>query len=231
MSGAAGDRPGATATVVVADDHALVRHGVQLIISQCPYLEVVGEAADGEELLARVAQHEPNLVLTDIAMPGIDGFTAIAAIKAQRASTRILAMSMHDAPEVIRRAVQAGADGYVLKNAPASELTHALLCVAQGRRYFSSEVAQRLAEAAEPDPRAALTERQLEVLVRLTSGQSSKEIGFELGLSPRTVDVHRASVMSRLGVGDLATLTLYAVRWGLVNPRDFEQSRLRSSGT
>ncbi len=211
-------------TIVIADDHALVRHGIRLIISQVDGLRVVGEASDGDELLSLVASLAPDLVLSDIAMPRVDGFTAIAAIKARHPQTHVLAMSMHDAPEIIRKAIRAGANGYIVKNAPATELTHAIQCVAHGIRYFSSEVAFRLAESEEADPGDVLTERQLEILIRLVSGQSSKQIGFELGLSPRTVDVHRAAVMARLGVGDLATLTLYAVRWRLVDPQKFSRN-------
>lgn len=221
--------PANAAGVIIADDHAFVRHGIRLLVSSMAGLTVLGEAADGEALVQAVDRTPPALVLTDISMPGVDGFTAIATIRQRHPGVKVLVMSMHDASEFVRRAIRAGADGYVLKNASAVELEHAIFTLLRGGRFFSSEVSLRLAQTTEPDPRTLLTPRQLEVLCRLVAGSGSKEIAFELGLSPRTVDVHRAAIMTRLGLGDLASLTLHAVRWGLIDPRHLAGSPHRSS--
>lgn len=205
--------------IVLADDHELVRAGLRLLFSQMDGLQVVGEASGGHALLQLVDQLQPDLVVTDLSMPDGDGLGAIDSIKQRWPSIKLIAISMYDSPDFVRRAVRGGANAYVLKGAPPFELEHAVRAVMHGSSYFSPQVAQRLVQVTEPAPQDVLTQRQLEILQRLASGRSAKEIAFELSLSPKTVDVHRAALMTRLQIGDLASLTLYAVRHGLVNPQ------------
>lgn len=203
---------------VIADDHAMVRSGLRMLASTISPLVVSAEVSNGQELVDYVRNNQVGLVLTDISMPVMDGIAAIESIRSFNRNIKIIALSMYDSAEFIKRAVRAGADGYVLKNAPTHELEYAIKAVLMGAGYFSTEVSKRMAEETEPDPHEVLTERQMEILRLLVRGQSSKEIGFELGLSPKTVDVHRAAIMARLKVNDLASLTLYAVRFGIVDP-------------
>jgi DNA-binding NarL/FixJ family response regulator len=205
--------------LVLADDHELVRAGLRLLFSQMDGLQVVGEASGGRELLPLVHRLRPDLVVTDLSMPDGDGLSAIEAVKGSLPDIKLIVISMYDTPDFVRRAVRGGADGYVLKGAPPFELEHAVRAVMRGSSYFSPQVAQRLLQTSEPAPEDVLTQRQIEILKQLARGHSAKEIAFELGLSPKTVDVHRAALMARLQIGDLASLTLYAVRHGLVDPQ------------
>jgi DNA-binding NarL/FixJ family response regulator len=149
-------------------------------------------------------------------MPGIDGITALAQIRSRHPDVRIIVLSMHDEPEVVRRAVASGASAYLRKDANDFELASALHSVMATGSYISAGVARLLLEPAEPSIEEQLTPRQIEILKLLAEGQSAKQIGFALGLSSKTVDVHRARIMDRLGVRDLPGLTLYAVRKGLL---------------
>jgi DNA-binding NarL/FixJ family response regulator len=208
-----------TITVVLADDHDLVRSGVKALLATIPGVRVIGEARNGEELLAYLDRHpHPDLVITDIAMPSMDGFAAVTAIRARYPGLRVLVLSMYDSVDFVKRAVASGANGYMMKDAPPNELAHALHTIVASGSYFSSAVARGLLQNPEPTAGEALTPRQLEILTMLAKGQTSKQIGWELGLSPKTVDVHRARIMQRLGISDLASLTRYAVRKGLVKP-------------
>lgn len=209
-----------TVRLVLAEDHALVRAGLKLLFEQMEGVAVVGEAAGGHELVETVARRRPDLVVTDLSMPDGDGLTAIETLRNLYPQLRLIAMSMYDTPDFVRRAVRAGADGYVLKGAPPFEMEFAVRSVMLGTGYFSPQVSQKLAAAAEPLPQEALTPRQLEILTHIARGLSAKEIGFKLNLSSKTVDVHRSAIMTRLGLSDVASLTLYAVRNGLVDPRD-----------
>jgi DNA-binding NarL/FixJ family response regulator len=181
-------------------------------------VRVVGEARDGHELLALLTGQLPDVVVTDISMPRLDGLTALARIKAQYPQLPVLVLSMYDTADFIKRAVASGADGYVLKGSSAHELEQALRSIVLTGSYFSAAITQQLLIPTEPDAGQELTERQVEVLTMMARGRSAKEIGFELGLSSKTVDAHRARIMERLGLNDIASLTLYAVRKGLVKP-------------
>lgn len=203
--------------VVLADDHDLVRSGLKLLLEMVRGVKIVAEARNGEELLAAVRHYAPDLVLTDISMPGMDGLTALAALRAMAHPPRVLVVSMHDSPDFIRRALQLGAAGYVMKDSSPVEFEHALRSVMAGHAYLSAQVSQRLVQASERSPEELLTGRQREILVLLARGRASKEVAFALGLSPKTVDVHRARIMERLGINDLPGLTLYCVRHGLID--------------
>ena len=202
--------------VVLADDHDLVRSGIKALLSTVDGVRVIAEARNGNELLALLDSVKPDVVMTDISMPGMDGITAIAEIHARHPDVRVIVLSMYDTVDFVKRAVANGACGYLMKDAPPFELEQALRSVMATGSYFSAAVAQRLLQPSEPTVDDELTTRQVEILTLIAQGKSAKEIAFELGLSPKTVDVHRARIMERLRLNDIASLTRYAVRKGLV---------------
>jgi DNA-binding NarL/FixJ family response regulator len=204
--------------VVLADDHDLVRSGIKALLSMIDGVEVIAEARDGEELIALVDSLMPDVVMTDISMPGMDGITAIAHIHGRHPQVRLLVLSMYDTVDFVKRAVANGACGYLMKDAPPFELEQAVRSVMATGSYFSPSIAQRLLQPSEPTVDDELTHRQVEILRLIAQGRASKEIAYELGLSPKTVDVHRARIMERLHLNDIASLTLYAVRKGLIKP-------------
>jgi two-component system, NarL family, nitrate/nitrite response regulator NarL len=202
--------------VVLADDHDLVRSGIKALLSTVDGVQVIAEARNGNELLQLLESVKPDVVMTDISMPGMDGITAIAEIHSRWPDVRVLVLSMYDTVDFVKRAVANGACGYLMKDAPPFELEQALRSVMATGSYFSAAVAQRLLQPSEPTVDDELTTRQVEILTLIAQGKSAKEIAFELGLSPKTVDVHRARIMERLRLNDIASLTRYAVRKGLV---------------
>jgi DNA-binding NarL/FixJ family response regulator len=215
MKNSAGDQP---IRVVLADDHDLVRSGIKALLSMVERVEVIAEARDGQELVTLVSALKPDVVMTDISMPGMDGIAAIAEIHAKHPEVRLLVLSMYDTVDFVKRAVANGACGYLMKDAPPFELEQALRSVMATGSYFSPAIAQRLLQPSEPTVDDELTHRQVEILKLIAQGKASKEIAYELGLSPKTVDVHRARIMERLRLNDIASLTLYAVRKGLIKP-------------
>jgi DNA-binding NarL/FixJ family response regulator len=204
--------------VVLADDHDLVRSGIRALLGMIDGVEVIAEARDGRELVTVVESLQPDVVMTDISMPGMDGITAIAEIHSRFPQVRMLVLSMYDTVDFVKRAVANGACGYLMKDAPPFELEQALRSVMATGSYFSPAIAQRLLQPSEPTVDDELTHRQVEILKLIAQGKASKEIAYDLGLSPKTVDVHRARIMERLRLNDIASLTLYAVRKGLVKP-------------
>ena len=204
--------------VVLADDHDLVRSGIKALLSMIDGVEVIAEARDGLELIQLVENLEPDVVMTDISMPRMDGIAAISQIHARHPKVRLLVLSMYDTVDFVKRAVASGACGYLMKDAPPFELEQAVRSVMATGSYFSPAIAQRLLQPSEPTIDDELTQRQIEILKLIAQGRASKEIAFELGLSPKTVDVHRARIMERLRLNDIASLTLYAVRKGLIKP-------------
>ena len=204
-------------SVVLADDHEMVRSGLKALLDPTPSMRVVGEARDGQELLAWLdSRPHPDVVITDLAMPQMDGLDAIARIRQRYPDLPILVVSASETAEFVKQAVTNGANGYLMKGAPPDELQRALRQIVRTGTYFSSSVAQLLLQRQEPTAEQQLTGRQLEILTMLARGLSSKEIAYELGLSHKTVDVHRARIMQRLGISDVASLTRYAVRNRLV---------------
>lgn len=210
--------PAQPVRVVLADDHDLVRSGIKALLTMVEGVQVVAEARDGKELIALVEDLMPDVVMTDISMPGMDGITAIAEIHAKHPEVRLLVLSMYDTVDFVKRAVANGACGYLMKDAPPFELEQAVRSVMATGSYFSPAIAQRLLQPSEPTVDDELTHRQVEILRLIAQGRASKEIAYELGLSPKTVDVHRARIMERLRLNDIASLTLYAVRKGLIKP-------------
>src|SRR5512140_77129 len=204
--------------VVLADDHELVRSGIKALLSMVEGVNVIAEAADGRELVTLVDSLRPDLVMTDISMPVMDGIAAIAEIHGRHPNMRLLVLSMYDTVDFVKRAVASGACGYLMKDAPPFELEQAVRSVMATGSYFSPSIAQRLLQPSEPTADDELTHRQVEILKLIAQGLASKEIAFQLGLSSKTVDVHRARIMDRLRLNDIASLTLYAVRKGLIKP-------------
>jgi DNA-binding NarL/FixJ family response regulator len=211
--------------VVLADDHNLVRAGLRALLEELPGVEVVAECENGREALAAVAALRPDVALLDIGMPGISGLDAAARLAGEVPETRVVMLSMHSSERFVARALSAGAAGYVLKEACVDELPLILAAVTRGETYLSPGISRPLVEAlrarlaggADLDP---LTPRQREILQLLAEGKNTKEIGHLLGLSVKTVETHRAQIMSRLEIRDLPGLVRYAVRAGLVRADD-----------
>jgi DNA-binding NarL/FixJ family response regulator len=203
-------------TVLLADDHALVRRGFRRLLEDDAELAVVGEASNGEEAIALAASLTPHVIVMDAAMPGTSGLAAIKVILAQRPSARILMLSMHSEETLVQQAMAAGARGYVLKNALDLDLAAAVKKIAAGETVLDPAVAR---PAPLPGERAKrLTPRELEVLQLICNGLSNKEIGVKLEVSVNTVAVHRANIMNALGVHKTAELVMYALQNGLVSP-------------
>jgi DNA-binding NarL/FixJ family response regulator len=202
-------------TILLVDDHSLVRRGFRRILEDEPDMKVVGEAGDGDEAVKMAASLHPQVVLMDCALPTINGLDATRRILAHRPQTAVLMLSMHSEPTWVRQAIDAGAKGYILKNAIDLELGPAVRRIAAGETVFDPQV--------EPDSplkgerNESLTPRELEVLQMICNGQSNKEIATALDLSANTVAVHRANIMNALGIHKTAELVVYAIRAGLVN--------------
>ncbi len=210
--------------VLLADDHTLVRAGIRGLLQGLEGVEVVGEAGDGQEAVHLAESLRPDVVLLDVGMPGLNGLEVAGRIGAFDASIRVVILSMHSSEEYVLRALRAGCAGYLLKASAVSELEVAVRAVARGETYLSPAVSKRVVDdyvsrtGGAADPLDALTPRQREVLQLAAEGFSSKEIAQRLGVSYRTVEAHRAQLMERLGVHDLAGLVRFAVRVGLVRP-------------
>ena len=215
-----------TLRIALADDHTLVREGLRALLSGLAGVEVVGEAADGLAALALVAQANPDVLLSDIAMPGLNGLDLVARVGKEFPRTRVLVLSMHSDAEYVRTALLAGAAGYLLKNADAAELEAAIRAVGRGETWVSPGVSRAVVEALTKgglpadDPRAILTPRQLEILQLVAEGSSTKQIAHKLSLSVKTVETHRSQLMDRLGIRDVAGLVRYAIRVGIIRSED-----------
>jgi DNA-binding NarL/FixJ family response regulator len=207
--------------VLVADDHMIARTGIRHVLESEADFEVVGEAASGTEALALVLELHPDVVVLDISMPGVTGLEVAARLRTSSPDTRILILSMHDQAEYVLESVRAGAHGYLLKDTAATELREAIRAVCQGESYFSPPVASRLTAAVRNDQATQsgldqLTGREREVLLGIAQGRTNKEIAGELGISHRTVETHRESLMRKLQLRTVAELTRFALGAGLV---------------
>jgi DNA-binding NarL/FixJ family response regulator len=202
-------------TILLVDDHSLVRRGFRRILEDDPDMEVVGEAADGVEAVRLAGDLHPQVVVMDCALPGMNGLDATRAILADAPDTAVLMLSMHSESTWVRQAIDVGAKGYILKNALDLELGAAVRKVAAGETVFDPQVEQRTALKGERN--SGLTPRELEVLQMIVDGKSNKEIAAALELSANTIAVHRANIMNTLGIHKTAELVVYAIRSGLVN--------------
>jgi DNA-binding NarL/FixJ family response regulator len=202
-------------TVLLVDDHSLVRRGFRRMLEDESDMQVVGEAGNGEEAVKLARSVHPKVVVMDCALPGMNGLEATRQIIEDSPDTAVLMLSMHTESTWVRQAIEAGAKGYVLKNALDLELGAAIRKVAAGETVFDPQVEQRAALKGERS--SALTPRELEVLQMIVDGKSNKEIAAALDLSANTVAVHRANIMNSLGIHKTAELVVYAIRTGLVN--------------
>jgi DNA-binding NarL/FixJ family response regulator len=201
-------------TVLLVDDHALVRKGFRRMLEDDPTITVVGEANDGNDAVKLALQLRPRVTVMDCALPGISGIEASRQIRAKWADAAILMLSMHSEDTLIRQALEAGARGYILKNAMDLDLLKAVRSVAEGKTVIDPSLVKP--EALKGERESGLTARELEVLQHIVSGKSNKEIASDLGLSANTVAVHRANIMDALGIHKTAELVVYAIRNGLV---------------
>src|ERR1700739_3550560 len=202
-------------TVLLVDDHALVRKGFRRMLEDDPTITVVGEANDGNDAVKLAIQLRPRVTVMDCALPGISGIEASRQIRAKWAEAAILMLSMHSEDTLIRQALEAGAKGYVLKNAMDLDLVSAIKKVAEGQTVLDPQITRSGKMRGERD--TGLTPRELEILQHIVAGKSNKEIANELNLSANTVSVHRANIMDALGMHKTAELVVYAIRNGLVN--------------
>jgi len=215
----------ASIRVVLVDDHALVRQGFRRILEDDPELQVVGEASNGLDAIGLVKKTDPDVVVMDMAMPEMSGLHATMELMKQRPGTKVLILSMYSDEQYVRNALDAGAKGYILKNAIENDLTRAVKAVASGEQYLAPELSSLLIRAIQTggfektaDPYERLTQREKQVLQLIAHGKSNKEIAVMLDLSVNTVAVHRANLMSAHGVHKTAELVLFAVKKGLVLP-------------
>jgi DNA-binding NarL/FixJ family response regulator len=215
------DRP---IRVLVADDHTIVRTGIRHVLEGEPGFDVVGEASNGMEVFELATELHPDVVVLDISMPGESGLQIAARLGTVPSPPRVLILSMHDNAEYVLESVRAGAHGYLLKDTAATELRTAIRAVCRGESYFSPPVASRLSAAVrgEHEARAApleqLTGREREVLEGIARGRTNKEIAADLGISYRTVETHRESLMKKLQIRTVAELTRFALSAGIVEP-------------
>ena len=211
--------------IVLADDHTILRHGLRLVLERQPDFHVIGEASNGREAVDIVIRENPDVVIMDIAMPLLNGIEAAKRIYDERLRTAIVILSMHSDEGYVLKALRAGAHGYLLKDSAETDLIQAIRAVCAGKAFFSPAVSKiladdylrRLQHQGVEDPYDLLTPRERELLQLVAELKSTKDIASLLGLSPHTVDTHRAHLMQKLNVHSIAELILYAVRKGVVS--------------
>ncbi|MDO8689189.1 MAG: response regulator transcription factor [Dehalococcoidia bacterium] len=211
--------------VLIADDHAIVRAGVRLLLESQSDMEVVGEAVDGHAAVEMVRDLEPDLILMDVAMPNMNGIEATQLIKERFPGVQVLALTMHEDERYFFRILQAGASGYVVKGASPADLLAAVRAVAQGQAYLYPSVAKQLLDdylkrveaGEERDSYDGLSEREREVLRLIAEGRTSRSMADQLVLSVNTVERHRANIMGKLNLHSRAELIKYAIRKGLIS--------------
>jgi DNA-binding NarL/FixJ family response regulator len=208
-------------TVLVADDHAIVRDGLAGLLAAQPGFQVIGTAADGREAVRLAVQLQPAVVIMDIAMPEMNGIEAAREIRMRAPRARVVILSMHSSVEHVFHALEAGADGYLLKESAAKEIVAAVRAVHAGKRYLSRRIAETLAEGvsrgARESPLNRLSARERQVLQLVTEGHSSAQIAATLHLSPKSVDTYRSRLMQKLHIGDVPGLVKFAIQHGLTS--------------
>jgi two-component system response regulator NreC len=211
--------------IVLAEDHTILREGLRALLSSDPKFEIVGEVEDGREAVRCVEKLGPDLILMDLSMPRMSGMEAIREIKKRYPQSKVIALTVHKTEEYLHTTLQAGADGYVLKDATHNELVVAIKSVMKGKPYLSPGVSEKVIEGylqgketLKPDsPWESLSQREREVLKLIAEGYKNKEIAEELCISLKTVEKHRANLMKKLDLHNAAALTVYAMGKGLVN--------------
>jgi two-component system, NarL family, response regulator LiaR len=210
--------------VLITDDHGVVRQGLRMYLSRNPDLEIVGEAANGEEAVEKAGNLSPDVVLMDLLMPKMDGIAATEQIKARSPEVAVVALTSVLSDAAVAGAIRAGAIGYLLKDADAEELHRAIKAAAEGRVYLAPEAASRLLrEIRAPERPEELTERETEVLGLLARGRSNRQIAGELFIGEHTVKAHVSRVLAKLGVESRTQAALHAVRIGLVSVEDLSE--------
>ncbi len=211
-------------TVLIADDHALVREGIIAFLKLCDDIEVVAEASDGLEAIEKAKKFNPDVVLMDIAMPKLGGLEATIELKHARPDIKILVLTQYDDKEYISRFLKAGVSGYLLKRAVGSELVSAIRAVSRGEFYLFSSIASKVVagylgkdrESAVEDPYEKLTDREKQVLKLVAEGYTHKEIGDMLTISTKTVIAHQTNISEKLGIGSRAALIKFAIQKGII---------------
>jgi DNA-binding NarL/FixJ family response regulator len=208
--------------LLIADDHGVVRGGLRLLLDRQPDMEVVAEGADGAEALAEALAHQPDLAILDVAMPRLTGLQATREIRAAAPGVRVLILSMHDDERYLFEALKAGASGYVLKQKADQDLVDAVRAVGRDEPFLTNSALRSLVREwmadASSGPREPLSPREQEVLKLLAEAHTNREISELLGVSAKTVEHHRASILRKLGMRDRVELVRYAIRRGLVEP-------------
>ncbi|MEL7832563.1 response regulator transcription factor [Fodinibius sp. Rm-B-1B1-1] len=211
-------------SVLIADDHEIIRFGISTYLSSSEDIEIVGEASTGEECLQLFQETHPDICILDIGMPDKDGIETAKEIRACEQETKILILSMHIDKEILRRALSADINGYLLKNTEKRDLLHGIRAIVKGQQVFSDPISEMIKESfltKTPDRnnhyQQDITEREREILQLIVDGLTSKEIAEKLYISPRTVDTHRANLMEKLQLNNIAELVRYSIRHQLVN--------------
>lgn len=209
--------------LVIADDHAIVREGLKRIVGDVADLQVVGEAADGTEVMQRVRELDFDVLVLDLSMPGRSGMELIKLVKSEKPKLRVLVLSMHQETQYAVRAIKSGASGYLTKESAPAQLEQAIRKIASGGAYISAEVAEQLALGAMPGaqsaaPHETLSDREFEVFRMLVAGDSVSDIAARLNLSVKTVSTHKANLMQKLGLSNQSELVRYALKHGLADP-------------
>ena len=211
--------PDETIRVLLVDDHPIVREGIRALLSESEQMNIVGDAADGEESVRKVEELSPDIVVMDIGLPKMNGLEATRVILEEHPSTRIIVLTIYDNKEYALQALRSGARGYLIKNAPSEELIDAIETVHMGGLFFPEEVSQmvvqQLADQSETEERPELTRRESQVLALIAEGLSNRDIASRLSVSVRTVETHREHVMRKLDIHSVAGLTKYAINQGL----------------
>ena len=217
--------------ILLADDHTLILAGIRALLKEIEGVTIIAEANNGRDAVAIAKAENPNLVVMDISMKELNGIEATAQIKADNPATQVLVLSMHTTEDVVRRALKAGASGYLVKDSAPLELRMAIEAIMRGEHYISSRVSRHLVSGLVAGAKSGessidtLTPRQREILQMIAEGKSTKEIAFVLKVSGKTIETHRGALMERLGIRDVAGLVLYAVRNRLVNVDDGQEYR------
>lgn len=211
----------ATIDIVLADDHELLRDGFKNMLKKLPHLRLVAEVANGKQLCEAVGRYRPQVVITDIKMPLVDGVEATKFIKSECAGVKVIALTNYDEQELIFEMIQAGADGYLVKTASKKEIMEAITTVLNGKVYYCDTTSQKLlthlndqTREVKKEPEIKLTRRELEVMRLICKGYSQKEIGNELGISPRTVETHKESIQEKIGERSTVRIAIFAVQHG-----------------
>jgi DNA-binding NarL/FixJ family response regulator len=213
-----------TAKILIADDHAIIRDGLQMILEANADMTVVGTATSGREAISKAKTLRPDIIIMDIAMPELNGIDATRAICKAAPRTRVIILSMHYTPEHVHRALQAGGRGYLLKESAGSEVVKAVRAVLNGALFFGKGVdkpepsARATRSSVEKSPLETLSEREREVLQLVVEGKTSATIAEMLSLSPKSVETYRSRLMKKLGIADLPTLVKFALQHGITPP-------------